>query len=173
MTKNDIDAFAELWKRTKIAFDAYSGKKASPERMEMFFDDLKPYDIAHVERAFEHWRKTGGGFPKPKDIQASIHLTRRVQALDEMPAFNPEDPYYCTGCRDSGWQDVWCPGDADHPQWDDKPWLSRETLACGRQHYPLRDNAGQQEWRGHEYSKRCLCHLTNPVLRARRNSGVA
>lgn len=171
MTKNDLDRFGEIWKKQKLAFDAYSGKKASPERMEMFFDDLKSHDIDHVERAFELWRRTGKAFPKPADIHHALQQTRRPITTGELPEFDPENPHYCSKCGDNGFVEFWCPGHPDHPTWDDKPWRNREVAQCGFAHYAYLVQ-GQADWRGHEFYKPCLCRSTNPVLRARRAAGA-
>jgi hypothetical protein len=170
VTNADAPRFAELWKKQKLAFDAFVGKKASPERMEMFFQDLQSYDIDHVERAFEHHRKHGKQFPKPADIQDALKVTRRVEATEALsPVFDPENPFHCNDCKDAGWQERWCPGHPHYPEWDQRPDLNRVTDHCGEMHLCQTTKDGQQVWRGHSWVTKCPCRSTNPVFQRQRS----
>ncbi len=155
MIDADLDAYVEIIKRWKIAFDA---TKVGSEKMDYLFGQLRHVTIDEFRRAAADWERRGQRFPKLADIYESMRRTKQVQTSDQMAVVDPDNPY-CRDCRDSGWHELWCIGDEKNPEWDPKPHFNRDQVHCGRQH----DHAG------HEFMKVCACRPNNPVLRTKKS----
>src|SRR5688572_25364202 len=118
MTDGDLDAYGEVIKRWKIAFDA---TKVGPEKINYLFEQLRYMELRDFQRAAVNWERRGARFPKLADIIESARQTRRVQTTHEMAAVDPDNPH-CVKCRDSGWQEMWCIGSEANPEWNGRDW---------------------------------------------------
>lgn len=154
MTDADLDAYSDVIKRLKIAFDA---SKVGPEKIDYLFEQLRHMSLSDFKRAIGDWEKRGARFPKLADILESARRTKRAQTTDEMAAVDPDNPH-CSKCRDSGWREFWCIGDENAPEWDPRPHFGNEVVHCGKKYKHF----------GHEYVRRCECHSSNPVLKTKR-----
>lgn len=156
MIDAELDAYAEIIKRWKIAFDA---TKVGPEKIDYLFNQLRFMTLADFKRAAVDWEKRGARFPKLADILESARRTKRAHTDFEMAAVDP-DNHFCGKCRDSGWQELWCIGEENNPQWqpENAP-IVLEVVACGR------------KWLhgGHEFMRLCTCHSSNPVLKTKKS----
>lgn len=156
MTDADLDAYTEIIKRWKIAFDA---TKVGPEKIDYIFEQLRYMSLGDFKRAAANWERRGARFPKLADILESARQTRRMKTADEMAAVDPDNPY-CTKCRDQGMEELWCIGDEREPHWQhaNVP-IILEVVHCGR------------KWShaGHEFMRRCECHSSNPVLKTKKS----
>lgn len=156
MIDADLDDYTHIIKRWKIAFDA---TKVGPEKIDYLFEQLRYMSLADFKRAAAEWERRGTRFPKLADILESARRTRRVHTIDEMAAVDP-DNNYCSKCRDSGWQELWCIGDEQSPEWQPpNAAVVLEVVHCGR------------KWNhaGHEFMRRCECHSSNPVLKTKKS----
>lgn len=156
MTDADLDSYAAIISRWKIAFDAH---KVGPEKIDYLFEQLRHMSLDDFKRAAVDWERRGAKFPKLADILESARRTRRVQTSDEMAAVDPDNPY-CAKCRDSGWHEFWCIGDEAEPQWQPPTApIVLEVVHCGR------------KWKhgGHEFTRPCECRYSNPVLKTKKS----
>ena len=156
MTAADLDAYSEIIKRWKIAFDA---TKVGPEKIDYLFEQLRYLSIEDFKRAAVDWERRGAKFPKLADILESARRTRRMLTTDEMAAVDPDNPH-CAKCRDSGWQELWCIGEEAAPEWQPpNVAIVLEVIHCGR------------KWNhaGHEFMRPCECRSSNPVLKTKKS----
>lgn len=56
------------------------GKELSSDEVKIWVDFLKPFSLAELRYAFDHWNKNARFFPKPKDIQELVDAFRLSSA---------------------------------------------------------------------------------------------
>jgi hypothetical protein len=151
----ELEAYGEIIKRWKIAFDA---TKVGPEKIDYLFNQLRYMTLADFKRAAVDWEKRGARFPKLADILESARRTKRIETIFELAAVDPDNPF-CPKCKDSGWQELWCIGEEASPQWDPHPIFGNEVIHCGR------------KWphSGHEFMRPCTCRSSNAVLKTKKS----
>ena len=155
MTQTDAIIFTESLRRLGRAFN----KPVDAELAGDYFEDLKGYTLGLVEQALTQVRQTQRFWPKPVVIlDACIELARKghhyatampVETKDEQG--NPVRAYACSVCEDTGFE---------------------RGLICngyGVCHLKGCNDAGT-EHDPHQFTRRCACRASNPVLQRERDA---
>ena len=119
------------------------------------FGDLRGFPLSVIERGLDECRRTCRYFPTPKQVIDACGEASRARAFDggDVPAWvnHDADPpvYFCRDCDDSGFvRRMVCAGDGQC-----------RLKGCG-----VLGSAREP----HDYTARCQCRSTNPVLARQR-----
>jgi hypothetical protein len=134
-------------------------KRIDADLINAYFDDCKGYSITIVEQALGHVRQTARFWPRPVVIlDACVEQAREgrhyagAMPVDGVDAHGiPIRAYACSVCEDTGFErGLLCNGHG----------LCR-LKGCkdvGAEHEP------------HQFTRRCACRATNPVLMRERDA---
>ena len=152
MSPSDLPTFRDALHRLGRVFS----RAVSEELVEDYFQDLKEFDWRLVEAAIEETRKTAKFWPRPAVLREACLTPMRSEPFTSMPAYvnHTEERYACDVCQDTGFErGLSCEGNG-----------TCHVGHCGAQGYV---NAA------HDFTRRCRCRATNPVLVRERERSAA
>jgi hypothetical protein len=152
------------------------GLRFAPATMDTHWEGLQSIPVADLHRGVTRAILSRSEFPTPAELRADCDAERVIPHDDPslgrgevlldapiplgvlpdgtvLPAATHAWTYCCETCSDTGWQSVWCGVGRSRSVW------VTVSADCGRYvtHEP------------HEFSRKCACWDSNPVLVAARN----
>jgi hypothetical protein len=152
MTGHDMPAFKLALHRLGRSL----GRAVSEELTEDYFNDLLEFSWPIVEAAMEDVRKTARFWPRPAILREACLKPMRSEPFTQLPTNvnHAEERYACDVCQDTGFErELTCDGNG----------------ACRVGHCGAKGYANLP----HDFTRRCGCRATNPILVRERERSAA